>query len=188
MVNDAIPSAWDFAVSVYARPGVQAACLALQDRRGADVVALMALLHAAAAGRAIPSEPRLRKALAQVAPWRAQAVLPLRAIRRALKDWQFTGRPGPAPDAETARQAVATAELAAERVELETLSAALAEAGPALRAASPAEVAAALASYWRVAGLRADAEDFAHLAILLAAAFPMAAGAAALLVDRAFRT
>ncbi|MCC7049261.1 MAG: TIGR02444 family protein [Alphaproteobacteria bacterium] len=186
MENDANLSAWDLAVSLYGRPGVRAACLSLQDRRGADVVALLALLHATVAGRAPPSEQQLRAALAEVAPWRAQAVLPLRAIRRALKGWRFSGAPAASAEAETARQVVAAAELAAERTELDVLSAALSEAGRPPGAADAADAAAALACYWRVAGLQADAEDCAHLAILLAAVFPMTAGAAKRVVDRAF--
>ena len=37
-------SLWDFSVELYARPGVAAACLALQDRAGADVCLLLAAL------------------------------------------------------------------------------------------------------------------------------------------------
>ena len=37
---------WTFVVTVYRNPGVEAACLHLQDRRGADVTALFFLLWA----------------------------------------------------------------------------------------------------------------------------------------------
>ncbi|KAA0679373.1 TIGR02444 family protein [Azospirillum brasilense] len=76
---------WDFALAVYGRPGVPAACLDLQDRLGQDV---NLLLFAAWAGMAcnadLPVE-ELARIDSAVAPWRAEVVRPLRAVRRRAK-------------------------------------------------------------------------------------------------------
>ena len=42
---------WDYAVDLYARPGVREACLALQDRAGADVNLLLLACWLGATGR-----------------------------------------------------------------------------------------------------------------------------------------
>jgi uncharacterized protein (TIGR02444 family) len=187
-MQDANRSAWDFAVQVYGRPGAREACLALQDRCGADIVALLALLHRAALGHGVMPEDRLAGGLALVASWREQAVLPLRRIRRALKGWRF-GDDAPDPEAQSVRAAVAEAELAAERVELERLAACFAaDDTSAVRESVPAVGggAALLARYVLVAGLAVDGQDRAHLATLLGAAFPGSATEAMKLVDQAF--
>ncbi|CAO3375665.1 TIGR02444 family protein [Azospirillum argentinense] len=76
---------WDFALAVYGRPGVPAACLDLQDRLGQDV---NVLLFAAWAGMAcnadLPAE-ELARIDAAVAPWRDEVVRPLRSVRRRAK-------------------------------------------------------------------------------------------------------
>jgi len=178
--------AWDFAVQAYGRPGAREAALALQDRRGVDVVALLVLLHRAARGGGSLSPDRLAEALARVAPWRAQAILPLRRVRRALKSWRF-GAAAADPRAEAVRAKVAEAELKAERVELEQLALALAPGdGPP---GDPGAAGAALvALYFKVAAIEADARDRRDLSTLLAAAIPAAADHAARLVDGAFAT
>jgi uncharacterized protein (TIGR02444 family) len=174
--------AWRFAVDIYGRPGVRAACLGLQDRRRADVVAMLALLHGVAGGHPAPSLEALRAALQAIAPWRLAAILPLRRIRRDLKGWAFPGDAalgpvGGGPVGEQARQAVAAAELAAERAELDYLARRLDQGGPgpAPGPASTANRAAAMAAldlYGRAAGLAFDAADLQDLAILAAAALP----------------
>ncbi|GAA4252771.1 TIGR02444 family protein [Azospirillum formosense] len=76
---------WDFALAVYGRPGVPAACLDLQDRLGQDV---NLLLFAAWAGMAcnadLPAE-ELARIDSAIAPWRDEVVRPLRAVRRRAK-------------------------------------------------------------------------------------------------------
>lgn len=176
MECNSVPSAWRFAVDIYGRPGVRAACLALQDRRGADVVAMLVLLHGAARGHPAPSLEVLAAALAAVAPWRRSAVLPLRAIRRDLKQAMFPDDIAPGSGAaEGVRQTVAAAELAAERVELDYLARRLGTEAPG-RNPAPARGGAAamavLALYGRAAALAFDAADLQDLAILAAAALP----------------
>ncbi|WP_207461138.1 TIGR02444 family protein [Azospirillum sp. SYSU D00513] len=76
---------WDFSLAVYARPGVAAACLGLQDRRGIDV---NMLLLAAWAGRACGvalSRAELERIDSAIRPWREEVVRPLRAVRRCVK-------------------------------------------------------------------------------------------------------
>ena len=74
---------WPFALATYARPGVEAACLQLQDEAGVDVCELLWrcwLLHHAA----IP-EPGSETALAKVRRWQREVTTPLRRLRRELK-------------------------------------------------------------------------------------------------------
>ena len=101
---------WRYAVTLYGRPGVAAACLALQDRHGADVPLLLAALWHAARGRGPPDLERWREISNS---WGAAAVLPLRKLRRDLK-----GRPG----WEAVRGRVKHLELAAERATLVQLA------------------------------------------------------------------
>ncbi len=183
--------AWDFAVEIYGRPGVREACLDLQDRLGIDVVALLALVYCAASGGGGIGADSLRAALERAEPWRRAAVLPLRAVRRALKNWQFPAE-SIAPDAESARDAVAQAELAAERAQLAALAHDLAGAGRASVAAGDprARLGAAarfLQVYWSILGLEAEPADRQALAAVLAASFPGAAEHASASVEAAFR-
>jgi uncharacterized protein (TIGR02444 family) len=76
---------WAFSLDAYARPGVAAACLRLQDELGLDVNLLLLCCWLARSGRGRLSEDDLAAAEARAAPWRREIVEPLRAIRRALK-------------------------------------------------------------------------------------------------------
>lgn len=78
---------WGFSVALYGRPGVAEACLALQDRFGADVNMLLLGFWRARRGFAGWAAGELDRAQAAVAPVNA-ALLPLRQARRALKDLQ----------------------------------------------------------------------------------------------------
>ena len=74
---------WAFSCAVYALPGVQAACLDLQDRHGADV---NLLLFAAWVGAVL--RHGLMSADLATAPggdWHGQVIVPLRALRRHVK-------------------------------------------------------------------------------------------------------
>ncbi|MFN8928513.1 MAG: TIGR02444 family protein [Rhodospirillales bacterium] len=112
---------WTFVVTVYRNPGVEAACLHLQDRRGADVTALFFLLWAGTVcgRRYAPAEAEAVAALA--APWQAEVVGALRGVRRRLK-----AGPAPAPSEATGafRARLAALEQDAERLILEQLAAA----------------------------------------------------------------
>ena len=101
-------SFWDYSLRVYAQPGVQEACIALQDERGADVNALLFALWAGRRGQRLTSAD-FRSLERYVRPWRADVIEPLRAARRAIK------RLGRTEAAAQLRGAIAAAELEAER-------------------------------------------------------------------------
>jgi len=99
---------WSFALSTYARPGVEAACLRLQEQ-GADVCLL--LCGAWLEQRGVALEPERMRTLQQLArPWQAQVIEPLRQLRvqwraKAQQDEQLA----------TLRERVKALELDAER-------------------------------------------------------------------------
>jgi uncharacterized protein (TIGR02444 family) len=76
---------WAFSLALYARPGVAAACLRLQDERGLDVNLLLLCCWLARSGRGRLSEDDLAAAEADATPWRRDVIEPLRAVRRAFK-------------------------------------------------------------------------------------------------------
>ncbi|AZF08007.1 TIGR02444 family protein [Pseudomonas sp. R5-89-07] len=113
---------WSFALSTYARPGVEAACLRMQEQ-GADVCLL--LCGAWLEQRGVARLPERVVALQQLArPWRTNVVEPLREIRR---QWRAMAQ----RDAQLAalREQIKTLELEAERALLTRLEA-LAQAWP----------------------------------------------------------
>ncbi|WP_025857440.1 TIGR02444 family protein [Pseudomonas sp. CHM02] len=70
---------WSFALSTYARSGVEAACLRLQEQ-GADVCLL--LCGAWLEQRAVTATAERIQALKQIArPWQTQVIEPLRQVR-----------------------------------------------------------------------------------------------------------
>ncbi|WPN98113.1 TIGR02444 family protein [Pseudomonas sp. MUP55] len=107
---------WSFALSTYARPGVEAACLRLQEQ-GADVCLL--LCGAWLEQRGVARLPERVVALQQLArPWRMDVVEPLREIRR---QWRVIAQ----QDVQLAalREQLKTMELQAERTLLTRLEA-----------------------------------------------------------------
>jgi len=106
---------WDFAVSLYARPGVEAACLALQDDHGQCAPLLLWRLWAL--DRTLDAAT-LRSAVVLARDWDKRVVAPLRSVRRGLA--------APIPPIADAprlslRESVKASELAAERALLESL-------------------------------------------------------------------
>jgi uncharacterized protein (TIGR02444 family) len=108
---------WRFALAFYRRPGVDDACLQLQDETGADVNVLLYLLFLAAQGRGVRAED-VSRIVEHVAVWRDAVVVPLRELRRKLN--QPLGAFTVAVTAEF-RNEVKRTELAAERIQLEAL-------------------------------------------------------------------
>ena len=110
-------SLWDDCVAVHGRPGVEEACLDLQDQYGQCVSLLLWRLWAVAETRPVSAET-MRQACACARAWDGAAISPLRAARRAIK--------GPlAPIADTSRVAlrtrIAILELEAERLLIDAL-------------------------------------------------------------------
>lgn len=157
---------WDYALALYATPGVQAACLALQDRRGADVNLILFGCWLGACGRRLDADG-LTRARDEALAWQAELVGPLRAARRGLK----RRLPGLSASIrarlEPVRVDLARGELALERGELLLL-----EGLVSLDAATTDEDGAGVAgaALAVLTPLEADAVD--ELDVILAAAFP----------------
>jgi len=144
-----------YAERLYARPGVEAVCLDLQDRRALDVPLLLHACWLGRRGRVL--DPAETAALvAGTVPWRLVVVRALRRIRRRLKAG-VEGMDG--ARSEPVRQAVKAAELAAERVLL-ALYAEATDAGPG------GSVEGNLATCLRIYNISPDADDVAALAVL----------------------
>ncbi|HEX7759870.1 MAG TPA: TIGR02444 family protein [Caulobacteraceae bacterium] len=108
---------WDFAGRVHARPGVEAACLALQDDHGQCVSFLLWRLWTLADGRPVDGV-LLGDAVLAARSWEAAATAPLRLVRRRLK----TAPMPVTPQGQAAlREAIKAAELQSERLLLEAL-------------------------------------------------------------------
>ena len=135
---------WQFSLQLYRRPGVAEACIALQEQCGVDVNLLLFLLWQAADGRQA-SAAEVAALERQVGPWRDATVVPLRAVRRALKTAPaLVG----AATAEAFRTRIKAVELEAERLQQEAMYA-LAVSAPFAAKAAKAEDAArmSLAAY-----------------------------------------
>jgi uncharacterized protein (TIGR02444 family) len=99
---------WRFSLAFYARPGIAAALIALQDRAGCDVnLILFALWRGLAHGHQL-DQAELMTAEMAIAPLRRAVIEPLRRLRRALKTDSD-------PDIQALRRRVGALELAAER-------------------------------------------------------------------------
>jgi uncharacterized protein (TIGR02444 family) len=134
---------WRFSLQFYRQPGVADACIALQEEAGADVNLLLFLLWHGAQRRALSADEVVGLE-ARVAAWRERAVVPLRAIRRALKSPQALLDAGAA---EAFRTRIKAIELEAERLQQEAMyglvrDALLGQVAPSVAAAARANVAA----------------------------------------------
>jgi uncharacterized protein (TIGR02444 family) len=108
---------WRFSLKFYALPGVAPACIGLQDRAGVDVNVLLFLLWNAAQGRVLDAA-EVREVERLVGAWREMTVVPLRAVRRALKS---PPRVVPPNAAEAFRARIKQVELEAERLQQEAM-------------------------------------------------------------------
>lgn len=77
-------AAWQFAVDLYAKSGVEPLCLQLQEWHGADVILLL-WARWLTAQSAVLTPDLLALAQQRVRPWREQVLLPLRQSRKAAK-------------------------------------------------------------------------------------------------------
>lgn len=109
---------WRFALGVYKPQSHRTAFLRAQDEGGADVPLLLFCLWSGAEGIRLSTDA-MGAAVSFSAAWREARVEPLRALRRGWKD-----APGPLPPAlsESARQKVAAAEQAVERLQMAHLA------------------------------------------------------------------
>ena len=123
---------WDFAVAVYRCDGVPPACLHLQDQCAVDVPLLLAAGFAACTARRF--DRVAYNALQDLAGnWQQQIVTALRVLRRHLK----TG-PHPAPNivTESLRDKIKSAELVAEKIQIDLMQEAISGLASATRPAT----------------------------------------------------
>ena len=109
---------WQAALEAYGRPGVEAACLALQDDYGLDVIVILTLGWLATRGAGL-SDSGLDAVVAAGRPWHDGVVRPLRELRRRLKSEDD-------PAMARVYDSLKKSELEAERSEMEALFVALA--------------------------------------------------------------
>ena len=109
---------WDFSLAVYAREGVPAACLRLQDRQGVDVNMLLFCCWTAQSAAVRLEKDALAAIADRIAPWKAEIVEPLRAARRDLKPG-FDGFSPAGCDA--LREKIKALELEAEKLQQDAL-------------------------------------------------------------------
>ena len=108
---------WDFAVAVYRCDGVPPACLHLQDQCAVDVPLLLAAGFAACTARRF-DRAAYDTLHHRAGAWQQQIVTTLRVIRRQLK----TGpRPAPTIATESLRDKIKSAELAAEKIQIDLM-------------------------------------------------------------------
>lgn len=125
-------SFWSFSLRFYRLHGVAEACLALQDRDGADVNMVLFALWAASSGQLLDAAT-IAAADRTARPWREAVTQPLRAARRALK----TSPDGfDATKAAALRQQVMAAELESERLQQEAMAVHLRVGVPGARIAA----------------------------------------------------
>jgi uncharacterized protein (TIGR02444 family) len=108
---------WRFSLGFYRQPGVADACIALQDGCGVDVNILLFFLWLATAKRRIPAATA-QAVCAKAGAWRDDVVVPLRMLRRKLKDGSSLVEHN---TAELFRTRIKAVELESERLQQEAL-------------------------------------------------------------------
>ena len=134
---------WRFSLRFYRQPAVADACIALQEEAGVDVNLLLFLLWHASHKRALAAA-EVAELEQRIGAWRDMTVVPLRALRRALKSPPELVAPA---TAELFRTRIKGAELEAERLQQEAMyelarSSPLGQDAPSLADAARANVAA----------------------------------------------
>ena len=108
---------WRFSLRLYRAPKVADACIALQEEAGVDVNLLLFLLWQASLRRALTSA-EVTALEGRIGAWREMTVIPLRALRRALKSPPELVEP---QTAEAFRTRIKAVELEAERLQQEAM-------------------------------------------------------------------
>lgn len=167
--SEPLPDLLHFARGVYARPGIRALCLRLQDEYDVDVVLLlMCCWHGCYHG--VLSETAIAQASAFSGHWREQLVRPLRQARRWLKPHPADSVGIPGEDQEILRERIKALELEAEFMQLRALAGLVpappADIGPPPPASdAPAAIRENLALYAREHKRNAGPEDALHKAL-----------------------
>ena len=110
------PSLWDFSLALYSAPDVESICLRLQDDFQVNVNILLWCCWLEV--RSIRLTPmRLEQACQRIDSWDQTVVAPLRQLRRDINQRYAAND----QQVEACRQTIKSAELAAEKVELDWL-------------------------------------------------------------------
>ena len=96
---------WAFSLATYAADGVAESALAVQDEMGLDVNVLLYASWLASRNQKL-NRAHLAALEARIDLWRRRVVFPLRALRRALRDY---------PEASVIREGIKALELQSER-------------------------------------------------------------------------
>lgn len=158
---------WTFSLKLYGRPGVPPACLVLQDEAGVDVNVLLFCLWVGQCG-AVLSDTQMAAVLATTEPWRRDVVVPLRGVRRLLKE------PPPAFSlvGEAFRSKIKAVELEAERLQQEVLFAVHGMLAPQPGAMQPEAARANALAYGRALGVALPAAALETILTQLATLTP----------------
>ena len=108
---------WRFSLGFYRQPGVGDACIALQDGAGVDVNLLLFLMWQSSLRRTFAAA-EVADLERQIGAWRDMTVVPLRAVRRALK---LPPALVEGAAAEAFRSKIKAVELEAERLQQEAM-------------------------------------------------------------------
>lgn len=124
MAEKTVSPFWRFSLAIYRLEGVPPACLKLQDLHGVDVNVMLFGLWLASTGRAL-ARADMRAIVDAMDNWKKNVVVPLRGVRRLLKDpVAASGKAGGAfaPEGVMAlRDQLKAIELEAERLQQEAL-------------------------------------------------------------------
>lgn len=152
---------WRFSLRTWRVAGVQEACLALQERCGADVNLLLFCGWLGREGCAL-DQRSLRRAIQCVGGWQSEVIVPMRQARRGLKR-QRAGSAAAAL-APVFRERFTALELALEQAEQALLSELAAPWFPVRAPAPPSEaIAANLDRYFVLLGQPGGPHEAAHL-------------------------
>jgi uncharacterized protein (TIGR02444 family) len=156
---------WRFSLKFYRQPSVSEACIALQDGCGVDVNLLLFLLWLASDDRRL-SAAEVKMLDDNVRDWRNLTIIPIRDVRRKLKDAPTLVEAG---TQEAFRNKVKAVELEAERLQQEALYA-FAKSGPlGTEALPPVAALANIAAYESALGVDFPKPTIAALATAFAA-------------------
>jgi len=127
---------WDFVLKYYGRKGVSEALIGLQDNQGIDVNMLLFLAWMAARGKCLAADD-VKFVSTTSHAWQRSVVVPIRTVRRLLKE---NAPLVPAEAAAAFRKKVQAIELEGEQLQLNAM-AALVDRLKAADAASPEDAA-----------------------------------------------
>jgi uncharacterized protein (TIGR02444 family) len=156
---------WDYSLRLYGMPGVEEACLVLQDEFDLDVNIVLFCLWSGAAGPGRLTADEMAECISRGGRWQREVVQRLRYIRRTLKHDEL----GASPElVETFRPRAQKLELSAEHVQQLLLAGIV----PDKRGVIGSDIAVSnLRAYFDEAGLAADGNAQDAMLIILRNAF-----------------